>query len=178
MEGFKIVGGSILAAVLYGIAQDQVTARVCVEYFTIGHVNLFGTDSPTLLAFGWGIIATWWVGLLLGIPLAVCARVGSRPKLTLRQLKLPIARLLLVMGAVAAVSGVIGYLAARGGAIRLVEPYASEIEPSRHALFLADGAAHEAAYFCGFVGGVVLCVWTWRRRGFLQKAEAGYCPHG
>ena len=56
----------IVAAVLYGIIHDQVTARVCVEYFTIGHPPIFGTDNPTLLRIGWGIVATWWVGLLFG----------------------------------------------------------------------------------------------------------------
>lgn len=70
MEGFKIVLLCIVSAVVYGILHDQVTARVCVEYFTIGHPQVFQTESPTLLALGWGIIATWWSGLLVGIALA------------------------------------------------------------------------------------------------------------
>jgi hypothetical protein len=28
---------------------------------------LFATESPPLLDLGWGIIATWWVGLLLSV---------------------------------------------------------------------------------------------------------------
>jgi hypothetical protein len=67
METVKIVLLCILSAIIFGILHDQVTARACVEYFTIGHPPIFDTDSPTLLAFGWGIIATWWVGLILGI---------------------------------------------------------------------------------------------------------------
>ena len=80
MQFVSIVLMCVLAAVGYGIVHDQVTARVCVEYFTIGHPPVFGTDDPTLLGIGWGIIATWWVGVLLGIPLAMVARLGSRPK--------------------------------------------------------------------------------------------------
>jgi len=72
MEMVKIVLLCIVSAVVYGILHDQVTARACVEYFTIGHPPVFKTDSPTLLALGWGVIATWWVGLLLGIPAALC----------------------------------------------------------------------------------------------------------
>ncbi|MFI5379272.1 MAG: hypothetical protein ACHRHE_08245 [Tepidisphaerales bacterium] len=38
----------ILAAVCYGIVHDQVTARICVEYFTIGHPPVFLTDCQRL----------------------------------------------------------------------------------------------------------------------------------
>ena len=66
MQSLVIVLMCVIAAVSYGIAHDQVTARVCVEYFTVGHPTMFDTDDPTRLGLGWGIIATWWVGLLLG----------------------------------------------------------------------------------------------------------------
>jgi hypothetical protein len=49
---------SVFAAIAYGIAHDQITARVCLEYFTLGHPPVFQTRSPTLLALGWGVIAT------------------------------------------------------------------------------------------------------------------------
>ncbi len=70
MKATVIVLLCVGAAIGYGILHDEVTARICVEYFTVGHPDLFGTDSPTLLGIGWGIVATWWAGLLLGIPLA------------------------------------------------------------------------------------------------------------
>jgi hypothetical protein len=37
------------ATVLYGIMHDQITARIRIEYFTVDHPGIFGTDSPTLL---------------------------------------------------------------------------------------------------------------------------------
>jgi len=73
MESLKIVFASIAAAILYGIVHDQFTARICVEYFTVFHPPVFATRSPTLLGIGWGIIATWWVGALLGLVLALVA---------------------------------------------------------------------------------------------------------
>ena len=79
MQVLAIVALCIGAAVVYGIAHDQITARICVEYFTIGHPPVFATDDPTLLGLGWGVIATWWVGLMLGIFLALAARAGRRP---------------------------------------------------------------------------------------------------
>src|SRR5262245_33637640 len=97
MQSLGIVLMCIFAAVIYGIIHDQITARICVEYFTIGHPPIFGTDDPTLLGIGWGIFATWWVGLLLGVPLAMVARVGSRPKRPLGSLVRPILFLMAVM---------------------------------------------------------------------------------
>src|SRR3954447_21182280 len=91
MQSALIVLLSIASAVAYGILHDQVTARLCVEYFTIGHPPVFPTESPTLLALGWGTIATWWCGLILGVPLALIARAGSRPKLTAGDFLMPIA---------------------------------------------------------------------------------------
>ncbi len=58
MEELKIIILCLGAAVGYGIAHDQVTARVCVEYFTVGHPPVFQTDSPMLLGLGWGVLAT------------------------------------------------------------------------------------------------------------------------
>ena len=52
-----------------------------MEYFTIGHARLIDSESPTVWALYGGVIATWWVGLPLGIGLALAARAGSRPKL-------------------------------------------------------------------------------------------------
>lgn len=151
-------------AVLYGILHDQVTVRVCVEYFKIGHPPIFPTESPTLLGIGWGVVA-WWAGLLLGGPLAVAARVGGRPKRTVRSLIRPIIGFLVVMGVCAILAGIAGYALARNGSIYLLEPMASRIPTDRHARFLADLWAHSASYLVGLVGGVVIIVRGWRSRG-------------
>src|SRR5262245_14998797 len=117
MEFVKIVLMSILAAVFYGICHDQITTRVCVEYFTIGHAPMFDTTSPTLLAFGWGVIASWWMGAFLGIPLAMASRGGGPPKLAASDLLKPVAVLLAVMAICAILAGLIGYSAAATGRI-------------------------------------------------------------
>jgi hypothetical protein len=166
VKSFRTVLMCIVAAIGYGIAHDQVTARVCIEYFTIGHPPVFGTtDDPTLLAIGWGILATWWVGLLLGVPLAVVAGVGSRPQRSARSLLRPIAWLLAVMAASALVAGIGGWLLARAGVVFLVGPIAQRVPAERHAAFIADLWAHVASYLVGFAGGIVMMVHVWRSRG-------------
>lgn len=171
MECVKIILLCILSAVTYGILHDQVTARVCVEYFTIGHPPIFGTESPTLLAFGWGIIATWWVGVILGVPAVLVSRLGPWPKLTAYQLLRPIGGLLVVMACGSLLAGVAGYLVANAGGVWLVEPLASEVPASKHVAFLADLWAHGAAYGAGFIGGVTLCGWVVYRRWRMAKAK-------
>jgi len=156
MEALKIITLCVAAAVVYGILHDQVTARVCVEYFTIGHPPVFSTRSPTLLAIGWGIIATWWVGVMLGVPAALACRIGSWPKFTAGQLVKPLALLLVVMAIGALVAGIAGYNAAQAGKIQLLEPLASRIAPEKHAAFLADLWAHITSYALGFIGGWVI----------------------
>jgi len=171
MRSIEIVLMCVAAAVVYGIVHDQVTARVCSEYFTVGHPPMFNTSDPTLLGVGWGIIATWWVGLLLGIPLAVVARAGKRPKQTARSLVPYIAWLLAVMASSAGAAGAIGWLLARRGLITVVGPIASRLAEDRHVPFLADSWAHAASYLVGFVGGIVVLALVWRRRGQARPAS-------
>jgi H+/Cl- antiporter ClcA len=168
MVSLRIILWCIAAAVLYGVLHDLVTTRVCLEYFTVFHPPVFPTTSPTLLSLGWGFLATWWVGLILGIPASLAARAGSRPKLSARDLVRPTLVLLAVMGIVSLLSGIAGYESARSGRDRLTGELAALIPPEKHARFLADLRAHQAAYAAGFLGGIAVCLWIWRRRGKLS----------
>lgn len=147
-----------LAAVVYGIVHDQITVRICLEYFTIFHPPVVPTTNPTLLAFGWGVIATWWAGFLIGVPLAFCSRLGAPPRRDVTSLVRPVAKLMLVMAGGAILSGFIGWTLASNGVIQMTEYSASLLPESRQARFFADLWAHNASYAGGFIGGLVLCV--------------------
>jgi hypothetical protein len=164
MQALAIVLLATLGAIAYGVVQDQVTVRVCLEYFTIGHPRVFATEDPTLLALGWGVLATWWAGLGIGILLALAARTGGRAPVPARALVRPICALLCVMAVGAALAGVVGYFLARDGAVRLVGAFAKRVPPDRRVAFLADLWAHNASYGFGFLGGLVLAWQTWRTR--------------
>jgi hypothetical protein len=178
MKSASIVGLCILAAVVYGIIHDQITARICVEYFTIGHPPVFPTESPTLLGLGWGVIATWWVGLGLGLPLALAARSGAWPKRDARSLVRPIAQLLAMMAVSATIAGIVGYSLARTGAIQLFGWLADKVPRDRHARFLADLWTHDASYLVGFVGGLVVIGRVWRSRRTEPVEPAISSPGG
>jgi hypothetical protein len=169
MQSLKIIFLCIAAAILYGIVHDQVTARICVEYFSVFHPPVFHTHFPTLLAFGWGVIATWWVGLCLGLILALASRAGSRPKLPVAALLKSIGILLLVMAACAAVSGLTSFVLTRRGLLAPPAWIASRLAPSAYAAFMADWWAHSASYAVGFLGGIVLCIVQFRRRATERR---------
>lgn len=107
----------------------------------------------------------WRVGLLLGIPVAIAARAGKRPKRDARCLVGPTARLLVVMGVCALISGIIGFVPARRGSLFLVEPLSELIPLEKHAAFLADLRAHSMSCLAGLVGGLVVIGSVWRSRG-------------
>jgi hypothetical protein len=133
MEAIKIIATCLLAGSMYGILHDRVTARVCLEYFTVFHPDVFHTQSPTLLAFGWGILATWWASLFVGLALAMVARLGSRPRFSADELVPRVALLMAAMALFALVAGVSGYFLQGLG----MEYYATNIPKQiRHAFLL------------------------------------------
>lgn len=170
MPSLKIILLCMASAILYGICHDQVTARVCVEYFTVGHAPIFPTESPTLLAFGWGTLATWWVGLILGVLVALVSRAGSWPKFDAAHLIRPIACLLIVMAAASLLAGITGYQLAKAGGFVLPEPLGSRIPEGHHHAFFADSLAHLAAYGVGLSGGLIVCAGVLVQRRRIARA--------
>ena len=180
IEAIKIIVFATVAAIVYGILHDQVTAHLCVEYFTIAHPPLLPTESPFLLAIGWGIVATWWVGLPLGLGLAAAARIGPAPRLGLADLKRPIIRLMIVSGIGAFVSGAAGALLFATGRIGMPGElegvpggWRALIPVEKHVAFTADAWAHSASYGFGMLGGLFVIGWAvWQRvrnaRGALR----------
>ena len=172
MEFLKIMAFSVLAAIGYGILHDQVTAHICVEYFSVAHPPVFHTTSPFLLALGWGIVATWWVGLPLGLLAAGAARIGRRNRLCFAQVRPMILRLLIAMAACALVAGGLGAGLAVSGNRPLLDGWSQIIPPEKWTAFSADQWAHLASYASGVTGGLAVtgCI-LWRRlRG--QSAPA------
>lgn len=159
-EALRIALFSMVAAIVYGILHDLVTAHLCVEYFTVAHPPVFATASPVLLALGWGVLATWWMGLILGIGLAAAARLGAAPRIGLDGLRRPII-LLMAFSAVAAL------LAAALGAFlaaNMTAPAGWIVPPDKYVAFTAVAWAHGASYAAGGLGGLILILRTIRRR--------------
>ena len=172
-ESSKIVFVCIAAAIFYGTVHDQITARVCLEYFTVFHPPVFATQSPTLLAFGWGAIASWWVGAFLGVILAVAARAGTKPKLSAISVCRPVGKLLVVMAGFALLAGSLGFVLAQRGFILPPEWIRANLPQPKHARFMADWWAHNTSYAVGLIGGAILSVLQYRKRVTSQESVFG-----
>jgi hypothetical protein len=165
-ESLKIVLAGTVAAIVYGELHDQVTAHVCVEYFSVAHPPvLAGTHSPFWLAVAWGVLATWWVGLPLGIFAAAAARLGSWPRLGWRDLAPEIVGLMLASGVAAAVMGIVGAVLVAQGRAPVPLGWGSIIPPAKQAAFAFDAWAHMTSYAAGAVGGLVVVGRILWRRG-------------
>jgi hypothetical protein len=81
-EPLKIIGMTVLTGAGYGIANDMIACRDCIEYFTVGHQydgknldnRVINTLDPNLNAIAWGVIATWHVCAVAGTFFAFIAR--------------------------------------------------------------------------------------------------------
>ena len=150
---------SIVAAMLYGIALDQVCARICIEYFTIGHRAILDhTHVPTLLGLAWGVLLTWRAGLGIGVALAIVSRAGRmNRKIGWFELIKPVAVVLAVTAIGAFISGAVAYKQAVRGIIGLQGDLAWQVPFEAQNRFVGCEAAHLASYALGFLGGLVLC---------------------
>lgn len=96
-EAVRIIGVTVFTGMCYGIVNDMIACRDCIEYFTVGHgydgrnlkKHLLCTLNPTLTALVWGIAATWHVCAIAGVCLALVARIpfpGLTRKITAAQM--------------------------------------------------------------------------------------------
>jgi hypothetical protein len=176
MKFLGIVLMCVAAAVGYGVLHDQVTARVCVEYFTVAHPRIVDSDDPTVVGLVWGVVATWWAGLLLGLPLAIAARVGSRPQRSVRSLVRPVLVLLAMMAVFATVSGVVGFVLARSGTVMLPDTLKEQIPAAKWPAMQACALAHQASYNVAFIGGGMLIAWVWVSRKRWRETKRPASP--
>jgi hypothetical protein len=171
---FALIG--LVAIVGYAILQDEVSARLCPEYFTVLHRPIPGVTDPTLLGICWGFLGGWWGGALLGYAAGLCATLGPGPQLAPRELLKPIA---LLVCSVAATTPLAGYSVWRHSEALgvMLDPAMAEAVPlRRHRELLTVACYHFVAYTSSVVGGVVLCVWVRSERHKRAEQENAKCP--
>ncbi len=166
-----IVALAVAAAVTYRILHDLVTAHLCVEYFTIAHPRMVESESPVVLALVWGVVATWWMGLLLGVPLAIACRAGKRPKRSARDIAPAVGKLLVAMACCATVAGLAAFGLSRLGVLTIPMFYLKLIPTETLPRFAATLWAHNASYAFGVLGGLIVIVRVWRARRRAQSVQ-------
>jgi len=149
----------------YGLIQDQITARLSLEYFTLAHPRVFDSDEPTWHGLVWGFLGGWPGGLFLGLALAFTATLGHWPTFGPSQLRTPLLILFLCQGFSTALTGFVAWTNYDKIGIDFVGDWAKVIPGEHRRGFFTVACAHMATYSVATVGSVILCGWVaWKRR--------------
>lgn len=160
----------LVAVVGYAILQDQVSARLCPEYFTVLHPPIPNLTDPTLLGICWGFLGGWWGGIVLGYAAGLVATIGPRPALHPRDFVKPLAVCMCAVGVITALCGYSVWRHAEMLAVSL-EGMDGLIAPERQRAALVVASYHFVAYATATLGGIVVCVWLAAERK-RRSAEA------
>ncbi len=155
----------LMALAGYGMVQDQVSARLCPEYFTVFHPPVPGLTDPTLLGIAWGFLWACGGGLILGYVAGVVATAGTQPPLAPRDALRPFLTLLVVVGLMTALAGYSVHRHAEMFGVTLDPELAAGCPPERQRALLIVACAHFVTYATSAVGGVAVCVWLGIERG-------------
>lgn len=160
----RSIGLGILAAVVYGVVHDQVTVRISPPYLMDWHPQIVPSREPTVVALAWGVVATWWFGLILGVVLAAAATLGKRPPAPWTWIVRAV-RGIFVCAALAAIAA---GLIVRGLRLELPDVlfnqwYTTASRPTRIA-FSQAAAMHEASYDAAGVTTLVAAILVFRGR--------------
>ena len=165
-----VLGAGLLTG--YGMAQDQISARLCPEYFTVLHNPIPGLTDPTLLGLAWGFLGAAGGGVAMGYAVGLTATVGRNPQLTVRELLRPMLALVAAVAGVTTITGLSAYRHADMFAIRLDPVLDSRVPTTRHHELFAVASYHLAAYLSAVIGSVILCAWVVRERSRRAAPDA------
>jgi hypothetical protein len=158
-----IIAITIVIAALFGIIHDHITYLISPEYFTKFKFQQFGfylsqdpfVNTIPLAVTLVGIIATWWMGLPIGIALAWGSRNADRKMKVYLSSVLLIFLLIIVLESFAfLVTKVISFRPSQWLINLGVIDYDS---------FITVGAMHTTAYAAGLIG-TIIAVWRLRRK--------------
>jgi hypothetical protein len=152
-----LMGVGMLAS--FGMTMDQVSVRLCPEYFTVLHAPIPNLTDPTLLGLAWGYLGSWWGGAVMGYVMGIVASVGSRrAPLPLRALVRP----MVIVVVMTAIGTLITGIAVARHTEMLDVTFADWLdravprERQRQAFIVAN--YHFAAYASAIVASVIMSV--------------------
>ncbi len=154
---FLIILVATAIAAIYGIGHDQLTYSISPEYYTKFKFIQFNLadvvaaqhmTQPRSAVMMVGILATWWMGLYIGILLALITFV-FRDADTMFQSAVQALALVLLIAIIGGVTGGLygHYVLAKGG----VDWWLPEHLVDRSA-FITVGTIHNGSYLGGAVG--------------------------
>jgi hypothetical protein len=173
-----------VAAMIYGIINDQITSRISWEYFYYakGLDQALGTNIPPDAAqLHWraimvGLQATWWVGLLVGALLLIANNPWRDvPRLSYAALFKMLAILFAITLVSAGVLGCAGYLGWLNDLTADTHEWA-EFDLIRTKPFFCVWGIHLGGYFGGLLGTIVAVLLITRARRSMRHDTSPALP--
>ncbi len=170
-----VVVFAIVIACVYGIVHDELTYTISAEYYTKFKFLQFGlydsfvpgqVNNPRLDVIVVGLMATWWMGLLIGSVLGIAGLIYLD---TEQFLRISINAFLLVVYTAFAL-GLAGlaygklYLARKGVNWSLPENLVNTAD------FISVGSMHNFSYAGGVLGFIIGMMYLRSRRKSKQKS--------
>ncbi len=164
---------AVLIAALYGAVHNQISYSFSSEYFTHFKFVQFGLlwaqDTQRLGAAYVGVLATWWMGIILFSILGLFGFMFPSPK----QMALELSRSLIIVVTIALITGILGLL--YGFLVvneTSISNYSKWLWPDvTHPIqFIRVGFMHNASYLgglMGLIGGVFYLIM--RKRSISAK---------
>ena len=184
---FALILVLVIAPILggvYGVLHDQITYTVSNEYYTKFKFIQFGLEnwgmgenigtldspeialrSPRLGASIVGFLATWWVGMIIGIVLGVVGLIHKDGEVFFR---VTMKAALITIG-IALIFGIAGLVY---GKVALANNPPNWILPKNvidRASFIAVGSMHNFSYLGGGIGMIIGAIYSIRRRRKNKK---------
>jgi hypothetical protein len=144
---------SIIIAGLYGIVNDQVTYTISPEYFTKFKYIQFGINPKELggarqTVAAIGFLATWWVGLAIGVSLGLGGLAFKNHKTMFRN----VLNALLLTFCITVCTGLAGFLYGKFHLVKTGVDWwlpGNLIDKDR---FIIVGSVHNFSYLGGLLG--------------------------
>ena len=153
------------AAAIFGAVHNQLSYTVGPSYFTGFKFRQFDI-SPNLsdrIGAAWvGVQASWWMGILVGLPAFLIGLFIVPQRQTYLAAGIGAIGLVLTVTLFAALAGLVGGLVADQTGV--LDPYLQLPSNSDRSEFLRAGFMHNASYLGGVVGALVAIWPMWRAR--------------
>ncbi|MGV3541239.1 MAG: hypothetical protein ACO1OQ_15595 [Rufibacter sp.] len=174
---YLVILAAVLMSVLYGILHDQITYSISQEYYTKFKFYQFGLEnyfhqSPRLGVTIVGFQATWWMGLMIGIVIALVSFLHRQPKQMLQVSLKALGVVLLVTVLVPVVCVPIyfweDFFSNSPVPYALVEPdfTPSSLSISNTFTYVVVGTIHNFSYLGGLIGlvaGIIYHIWSYKK---------------
>ncbi len=164
----RFVGATTAVVVLFATLHDQWLIRFAPEHFTLYHPAIFPTDSLTLIALGFALLASFGPALVLGAALWAAARLGPRPPVSLAH-TIPLLGLGLIVAECVALS--IGALCGNRFEAHATLCFPERFYPELRADLVAAQSTQITLYFCAAALAVALPAHLWLHRRRLARPE-------